>query len=168
VFGVTVYKFFDRYSRLRAVASDMEAAGCLEGFGVPFPRKQRFAGVAANEEAQAQRGCAHGLHTAAQRTASIPQGARCQLLAAPAPAPGPGGLLQQRRLQLRVPTMLTYSPRCAMSAATICSSTTQPFSQTRRWVVRCAHRVVALRVVVHISFVLRVTTPSSEGAGVPG
>eukprot|EP01047_Picozoa_sp_COSAG01_P067386 COSAG01_NODE_9507_length_2408_cov_1.270189_3_plen_105_part_00 len=93
------------------------------------------------------------------------------MLAAPArararaPAPGPGGRLQQRRLQLRVPTMLTYPPRCAMSVATICSSTTQPFSQTRRWVVHCAHRAVAHCVALHISFVLRVTAPVLSNGG---
>ena len=42
VFGVTVYKFFDRYSRLRAVHQNMNSAGCLDGFPLEFPKKSYF------------------------------------------------------------------------------------------------------------------------------
>ena len=56
VFGVTVYKFFDRYSRLRTVHDDMQKNGCLAGFSVVFPPKRMFASVGASEDAQTRRG----------------------------------------------------------------------------------------------------------------
>ena len=56
VFGVTVYKFFDRYSRLRSVHQNMKAAGCLSSFPIEFPSKSWLQNHAADENAQQQRG----------------------------------------------------------------------------------------------------------------
>ena len=56
VFGVTVYKFFDRYSRLRNVHSNMQAAGCLDQFPVEFPKKNWLTDHASDANAQQTRG----------------------------------------------------------------------------------------------------------------
>lgn len=56
VFGVTVYKFFDRYSRLRSVHQNMKAAGCLSAFPQEFPAKEWLTNHAADQDAQQERG----------------------------------------------------------------------------------------------------------------
>ena len=56
VFGVTVYKFFDRYSRLRSVHQNMKAAGCLSAFPMEFPSKSWLTNHAADPNAQQDRG----------------------------------------------------------------------------------------------------------------
>jgi hypothetical protein len=57
VFGVTAFKFFDRYSRLRSVHDDMLKDGCFgPDFQASFPPKQAFASVASDVAAQKQRG----------------------------------------------------------------------------------------------------------------
>lgn len=56
VFGVTVYKFFDRYSRLRSVHQNMKAAGCLDSFPIDFPAKSWLTDHASDANAQQTRG----------------------------------------------------------------------------------------------------------------
>eukprot|EP01050_Picozoa_sp_SAG11_P022396 SAG11_NODE_4230_length_1998_cov_1.804107_1_plen_140_part_10 len=58
VFGVIVYKFYNRFSLLQKVHREMEEAGCLATMQVAFPKQTYIADYNSDTVLRNQRGCA--------------------------------------------------------------------------------------------------------------